>query len=142
MLHHKLNENVARITSPLGSLGTENLTLTVRHADNTEKSLLMDKHSGWGGISSNPKFFYAMETGTADFKPKSKLSQRPIITKVNISRSQWELKLNTCILPHLDQARENASDQVAIGFSFASDWLKRWREFSRLITERREAKQM
>ena len=28
------------------------------------------------------------------------------------------------------QARENARDQVVIGFSFASDWLKRWHEFS------------
>ena len=31
--------------------------------------------------------------------------------------------------------RENASEQVAIGFSFASDWLRKWREFSRPITE-------
>ena len=27
------------------------------------------------------------------------------------------------------QARENASDQVAIGFGFTSDWLSWWREF-------------
>ena len=30
------------------------------------------------------------------------------------------------------QARENACDQVAIGF--ASDWLSRWREFFKLIS--------
>ena len=40
------------------------------------------------------------------------------------------------------QARENECDQVAIGFSFASDGLKGWREFSRPIKERREAKPM
>ena len=33
--------------------------------------------------------------------------------------SQWELEANT---GNLRQARENASDQVAIGFGFASDW--------------------
>ena len=35
------------------------------------------------------------------------------------------------------QARENAD-----AFSFASDWLRGWREFSRPITERSEAKPM
>ena len=29
------------------------------------------------------------------------------------------------------QARENVGDQVAIGFLYASDWLRRWHEFSR-----------
>ena len=28
-----------------------------------------------------------------------------------------------------NKARENVSDQVVIGFSFASDWLSRWRVF-------------
>ena len=36
--------------------------------------------------------------------------------------------------------RENASDQVAIGFSSVPDWSKRWREFSGPITEQRRAK--
>ena len=43
----------------------------------------------------------------------------------------------TCNRP---QAQENASDQFAIGFSFASDWLRRWRDFPRPITERSKAK--
>ena len=30
----------------------------------------------------------------------------------------------------LSKARENAGDQVAIGFSFESDWLREWRKFS------------
>ena len=34
------------------------------------------------------------------------------------------------------------SDQVEIGFSFASYWLRGWREFSRPITERNKAKPM
>ena len=40
------------------------------------------------------------------------------------------------------QARENGSDQVAIGFSFASDWLGRWREISKAVTKRSKAKPM
>ena len=31
---------------------------------------------------------------------------------------------------------------MAIGFSFASDWLRKWREISRPITERSKAKAM
>ena len=40
------------------------------------------------------------------------------------------------------EARENASDQVTFGFSFASDWLRGWREFSKPITKRSKAKPM
>ena len=40
--------------------------------------------------------------------------------------NQWELKANT---RNRRQARENACDQVTIGFGFASDWLSRWRQF-------------
>ena len=39
--------------------------------------------------------------------------------------NQWELKANT---RNRRQARENARDQVAIGFGFESDWLRRCRE--------------
>ena len=38
------------------------------------------------------------------------------------------------------QARENATDQVANDFSFVSDWLSKWHEFSRPITERSKEK--
>ena len=34
----------------------------------------------------------------------------------------------------LTKARENAGNQVVIGFSFVSDWLREWREFSGPIT--------
>ena len=49
--------------------------------------------------------------------------------------NQWELK-DTC---DRRQARENASDQVAIGqFGFASDWLRRWREIFKPIIEQNQ----
>ena len=38
------------------------------------------------------------------------------------------------------QARENARAQLAIGFGFASHWLRKWREFCQPITERRNVK--
>lgn len=40
----------------------------------------------------------------------------------------------------MPKARQNASDQVMVGFSFAFDWLREWREFSRPIKERIKAK--
>ena len=70
-------------------------------------------------------------------KIEHKVSRRPITTKENIKRNQQELKVRTSNLP---RARENADDQVAIGFSFESDWLRKWREFSRQIIKRSEAK--
>ena len=51
--------------------------------------------------------------------------------------NQWELEENT---RNQRQARENAYDQVAIGFGFAPDWLRRWREFFKPITERSKPK--
>ena len=51
--------------------------------------------------------------------------------------NQWELEANT---RDRRQARENACDQVAIGFGFASDWLRRWREFNKPFTERNKTK--
>ena len=46
-------------------------------------------------------------------------------------------QIRTCKLLN---ARENVGIQVKIGFSRASDWLGGWREFSRPITERSNAK--
>ena len=39
----------------------------------------------------------------------------------NIARSQWEGRVKT---NNLSKARENPSDKGAIGFGFASDWLR------------------
>ena len=55
----------------------------------------------------------------------------------NISKSQGKLKAKTS---KLLEARENACDQVAIGFSFESDWWREWCEFSGPITKRSKAK--
>ena len=44
-------------------------------------------------------------------------AQEPIKRKENSPKSEWELEVNTAKLP---KARENAGDQVVIGFSFAS----------------------
>ena len=57
--------------------------------------------------------------------------------KLNNTMNQWELEANT---RDQRQARENACDQVAIGFGFVSDWLRRWRDFLKPITERSKAK--
>ena len=71
-------------------------------------------------------------------KTKTKVIQLPIKTKINITISHWKVKVSTGKRP---QGRENApSDEVPIGFSFASDWLRGWREFSRPITERSKSK--
>ena len=51
-------------------------------------------------------------------------------------KSQWELKVKTI---KLAEAPENAGEQAAIVFNFASDWLRGWREFSGPITERSKA---
>ena len=51
-----------------------------------------------------------------------------------ISRSQWELEVKTSKLP---EARENASDQVVIGLSLASDWLRKWRQSHNKVKQRK-----
>ena len=38
------------------------------------------------------------------------------------------------------QARENARVQLAVGFGFASHWLRSWHEFFQPITERSKVK--
>jgi len=38
------------------------------------------------------------------------------------------------------QARENARVKPAIGFGFASHWLRKWREFCQPITEQSKVK--
>ena len=50
---------------------------------------------------------------------------------VNIIISQWEHELKTS---RLLEAREN-KDKVVVDFSFASDWLRKWREFAGPISE-------
>ena len=63
------------------------------------------------------------------------IESRKTKTKVITMSNQKEAKQEK-----LPKARENAGDQVVIGFSFASDWLGEWREFSEPITERNTEK--
>ena len=67
-------------------------------------------------------------------KPKSKQSQQPI------RRKEILLRANESANKKQPKARENTGDQVVIGFSFASDWLRKWREFSEPIIERSKGK--
>ena len=67
-------------------------------------------------------------------KPKSKQSQQPI------RRKEILLRANESANKKQPKARENAGDQVVIGFSFASDWLRKWHEFSEPIIERSKGK--
>ena len=52
-------------------------------------------------------------------------SQQPIGITENIT-SHWKLKVKT---GNQYEARENASNRIAVGSRFASDWLERWHEF-------------
>ena len=61
-------------------------------------------------------------------KLKANLSQQLIGRKEIL-----ELKVKAT---KISKARENASGQVVISFSFASDWLREWCQFSGPITER------
>ena len=58
-------------------------------------------------------------------KPKPKELLWPITTDVNSAVNQSELEENA---RNRRKARENACEQVTIGFGFASDWLRKWRE--------------
>ena len=51
--------------------------------------------------------------------------------------NQSKLGANTC---SRREARENVRERVAIGFGFTSDWLRKWREFFKPITEPGNAK--
>ena len=66
-------------------------------------------------------------------KPKPKQLRQPIKFLQEPMRTLRKNKL--------PETREKR-DQVAVGFSFESDWIRKWREFSGPITQRSEAKTM
>ena len=66
-------------------------------------------------------------------KPKPTQLLRPITTGTNSSMNQSEFLTIICNSP---EARVNSRLHVAIGFGFASDWLKNWRESFKPITKR------
>ena len=66
-------------------------------------------------------------------KPKPKQLLRPITTGTNSSMNQSQFLAITCNSP---EAREKSRVNGAIGFGFASHWLKKWRESFKPITKR------
>ena len=74
-----------------------------------------------------------------DVKAKQKESQQSIRWKKKIFTSRCELEVKTT---KLAKVRENAGDQVMIGVTFTSNWLRKWHELSGPITERSRVKPM
>ena len=66
-------------------------------------------------------------------KPKPKLLLRLITTGTNSAINQSEFLVITC---NSLKAREKSRVHGAIGFGFASHWLKNWRESIKPITKR------
>ena len=66
-------------------------------------------------------------------KPKPKQLLRPITTGKNSAINQSQFVATTC---NSLEAREKSRVHCAIGFGFASHWLKNWRETFKPITKR------
>ena len=66
-------------------------------------------------------------------KPKPKQLHRPITTGAGSAMNQSQF---LAILCNSLQAREKSRVHGAIGFGFASHWLKNWRESFKPITKR------
>ena len=66
-------------------------------------------------------------------KPKPRQLLRPITTGANSATNQSQFLAITC---NTLKAREKSSVRGAIGFGFASHWLKNWRESFKPITKR------
>ena len=66
-------------------------------------------------------------------KPKPKQLLRPITTGTNSAMNESEFLAIICNLPG---AQEKSRVQGAIGFGFASRWLKNWREIFKPVTKR------
>ena len=67
-------------------------------------------------------------------KPKPKQLLRPITTGADSAMNQSQFLAITC---NSLEAREESRVHGAIGFGFASHWLKNWRESFKPITKRR-----
>ena len=66
-------------------------------------------------------------------KPKPKQVLRPITTGTNSAMNQSQFLAIIC---NSLEARENSSVHGAIGFGFASHWLKNWCDSFKPITKR------
>ena len=66
-------------------------------------------------------------------KPQPKQLLRPITTRTNSAMNQSQFLEITC---NSREAREKSRVHGAIGFGFASHWLKNWRDSFKPITKR------
>ena len=66
-------------------------------------------------------------------KPKPKQLLRPITTGADSAMNQSQFQAITC---NSLKAREKSRVHGAIGFGFASHWLKKWHESFKPITKR------
>ena len=66
-------------------------------------------------------------------KPKPKQLLRPITTGANSAMNQSQVLAITC---NSLKVQEKSREHGAIGFGFASHWLKNWRESFKPITKR------
>ena len=66
-------------------------------------------------------------------KPKQKQLLRPITSGTNSTMNQSQFLATTC---NSREAREKSRVHGAIGFGFASHWLKNWRQSFQPITKR------
>ena len=66
-------------------------------------------------------------------KPKPKQLLGPITTEAHRAMNQSQFLAITCSSP---EAREKSRVHGAIGFGFATNWLKNWRESFKPITKR------
>ena len=73
------------------------------------------------------------------FSNECRQTKNKVITLSNHNKHKLpkEPKANTC---NRRQARENAREQVAIGFGFTSDWPRKWREIFYPKAKRSKAK--
>ena len=83
------------------------------------------------GVNQGIKILSGFQTTVENLMPK--LLLRPITTGTNSVMNQSEFLAITC---NLLNAREESRVQGAIGFGFASHWLKNWREVFKPITKR------
>ena len=85
----------------------------------------------------------SLTSSTACFSTECLKTRTEVITIPNQMKGKYQeepIRTQRKKKSQLPKARENAGDQVAIGFSFASDWLRNRRKFSESITVRSKAK--
>ena len=92
----------------------------------------------YSSLNTNQNSFQLNVEKQNQINPSSQSEQRFISSLANENSKWTKWKKGNCLRcgkTRATKARENASDQVTIVFSFASNWLRGWREFSEPITK-------